>query len=333
MKKKILVISQDDFELTTDNVIDWILYYNADFIRVNGNFLNENDSNTIFNSENNIWNILKSIDFKSLHSIWFRRWSGNNLIHEYGERLNNKSNSYIFQKHFKIIENIQNENDALTSFFFYNLNISNIKFLTRPHQASVNKLVVLDIAKNIGLNVAEYIITNNKEDIQDFLKKYEKAICKDINVAFTYFHPLESSMTYAELIDTKRIKSIPNSFYPSLIQQYIEKSIEIRVFFLHKEIYSMAIFSQNDKQTKTDFRKYNLTKPNRTVPYNLPEIIKKKICQLMEVLNLETGSIDLIKTKENEYYFLEVNPVGQFGMVSFPCNYFLEEKIAKYLTQ
>jgi hypothetical protein len=29
--------------------------------------------------------------------------------------------------------------------------------------------------------------------------------------------------------------------------------------------------------------------------------------------------------------FLEVNPTGQYGMVSDPCNYYLDKKIAEYL--
>lgn len=51
----------------------------------------------------------------------------------------------------------------------------------------------------------------------------------------------------------------------------------------------------------------------------------------MKLMDLNTGSIDMIKNKNNEYIFLEVNPVGQFSMVSYPCNYYIEEKIASYL--
>jgi D-alanine-D-alanine ligase-like ATP-grasp enzyme len=51
----------------------------------------------------------------------------------------------------------------------------------------------------------------------------------------------------------------------------------------------------------------------------------------MNKLDLNCGSIDMIVTPKNEYVFLEVNPVGQFGMVSYPCNYNLEKKIAEYL--
>jgi D-alanine-D-alanine ligase-like ATP-grasp enzyme len=52
----------------------------------------------------------------------------------------------------------------------------------------------------------------------------------------------------------------------------------------------------------------------------------------MALLKLNTGSIDLIVNTTGEYIFLEVNPVGQFGMVSSPCNYYLEREIARFLS-
>jgi D-alanine-D-alanine ligase-like ATP-grasp enzyme len=93
----------------------------------------------------------------------------------------------------------------------------------------------------------------------------------------------------------------------------------------------MAIFSQMDDKTNTDFRKYNIKKPNRNIPFQLPKSIEKKLWQFMQELELNTGSIDIVVDKSNNYYFLEVNPIGQFGMVSFPCNYLLEKKVAEHL--
>jgi glutathione synthase/RimK-type ligase-like ATP-grasp enzyme len=93
----------------------------------------------------------------------------------------------------------------------------------------------------------------------------------------------------------------------------------------------MAILSQNDEQTKIDFRHYNAQKPNRNVPYLLPEEISIKIDRLMKKLRLKTGSVDMIVTGADEFFFLEVNPVGQFLNVSHTCNYNLEKKVAAYL--
>lgn len=95
----------------------------------------------------------------------------------------------------------------------------------------------------------------------------------------------------------------------------------------------MAIFSQSDSRTSVDFRHYRPDKPNRRVPFDLPIDLENKLKQLMSIMNLESGSIDLICDNSNRYVFLEVNPVGQFGMISDPCNYYLEKKIAEYLVQ
>ena len=71
--------------------------------------------------------------------------------------------------------------------------------------------------------------------------------------------------------------------------------------------------------------------PIRYIPYKLPLNIEKKLLKLVDHFNYTTGSIDIIKSIDGDYIFLEFNSVGQFGMTSKPCNYFLEKKIAEYL--
>ena len=68
-------------------------------------------------------------------------------------------------------------------------------------------------------------------------------------------------------------------------------------------------------------------------PYRLPKKIENKIVNLMEKLHLTSGSIDLIKGVDGKYYFLEVNPVGQYDWVSVYGGYDLDQKIAFYLNK
>lgn len=51
----------------------------------------------------------------------------------------------------------------------------------------------------------------------------------------------------------------------------------------------------------------------------------------MHSIKLNCGSVDMVLTKDNQYIFLEVNPIGQFSQVSIPANYLIEKEIAKYL--
>ena len=119
--------------------------------------------------------------------------------------------------------------------------------------------------------------------------------------------------------------------FPTLVQEKIEKLFEIRSFFLKGKFFSMAIFSQASLQTQLDFRDYDIEKPNRTIPFQIPPKIEKKLARLFKSLNLNSGSVDMIYTEGNQFKFLEINPVGQFGMVSFPCNYYLEELLTQEL--
>ncbi|MBK7652698.1 MAG: hypothetical protein IPJ20_20805 [Flammeovirgaceae bacterium] len=116
-----------------------------------------------------------------------------------------------------------------------------------------------------------------------------------------------------------------------MVQRNIKKRYELRVFYFDSKFFSMVMFSQNEHQTSIDFRRYDFTNPTRWVPYKLPFQIEEKLDKLMRTLHLNSGSIDLIYGADLEYYFLEVNPVGQYAMVSDACNYYLDKLICDFL--
>ena len=205
------------------------------------------------------------------------------------------------------------------------------KVLGNYEVKGMNKLSVLSTAREVGFDIPASLVTNSKKKLITFLYKYPDLITKCLSEVRSFRGNNELLGMYTSEVNAAVIKDLPESFYPSLFQENIQKDIELRVFYLNKEVYPMAIFSQLDQRTSTDFREYNHEKNNRTVPYSLPQPIKEQTIRLMEKLGLNTGSIDIIKSTDKRYVFLEVNPVGQFGMVSKPCNYFLEKKVAKFL--
>ena len=144
---------------------------------------------------------------------------------------------------------------------------------------------------------------------------------------------LASQILAAEtkLITEEVEAQMPEYFYPSLFQERLNKKYEIRSFYMHGEFHSTAIFSQLDQQTAVDFRNYNHECPNRNPPVLMPPSVRQNLRKLMDELDMNCGSIDLVVTTDNRYVFLEVNPVGQFAQVSIPGNFFLEKKIAKFL--
>lgn len=194
----------------------------------------------------------------------------------------------------------------------------------------VNKVVALLYAQALGIDYPDSIVTRKKDDLIQFISAHSKVITKTISNPVFLDENNSSFGMYTTRLTLHDIKQYPNTFFPMYVQEQIPKEYEIRSFYIDGSFYSAAILSQNDDQTKLDFRRYNHTKPNRVVPYHLPSEIERKLTELMNRLNLLTGSLDLIYY-QNKYYFLEVNPVGQFDMISTPCNYNLGEIIAKHL--
>jgi len=194
-----------------------------------------------------------------------------------------------------------------------------------------NKITNLLEASNAGLSIPGTIVTNNRKDLLAFVENGRRYITKCIyqepNISHKGYHyPGGGTM----ILDTS---SIPETFAPSLVQEYVEKEIELRVFYFRDKFFAMAIFSQQDEETRIDFRNYNRKKPNRTTPFLLPDTLTEKLEVFVANSGHDTGSIDIILTPDGKYVFLEINAMGQYDWVSEGCNYYIDKYIAEKLAQ
>lgn len=307
----ILILTEEDDSSSTA-VIQWLNTLNKKWFRINDTDKIELEfvgDDTIFKINSN------SFFFSEIKSFWYRR-------------------GHFSFKGFKAtnIEEFDSmKNDEIKNFiqFFY-YKLDKMKHLNSFKNSSVNKLIINDIAREFKLETPTDYLFSNKSSLEKLLNKSNqnyitKVVSGNCMQDFDDF----TIINFTNLINLEKVNS--EDFFPSLVQNYIPKKYELRIFYLDGDFYSMAIFSQKDNQTNIDFRNYNKARPNRRVPFKLPNEIEEKITLLMKKIDLNCGSIDMIVTPENEYVFLEVNPVGQFGMVSFPCNYNLEKRIAEYL--
>ena len=316
----ILIISQDQQDATTDIIIDWIDYFGYPFKRLNGMDFYRDISIQL--SKDGYKLRILDIDWEEISIIWLRRWlSFGNKDEIY---IQNSNNNPVVTK----LNNYKKEElRVLLEFFFKSLPENKLFSAISTHE--INKLLVLKKALELNINIPEtHIMTSAKE----FRKKEEKnvLITKSISNGTSMKISNKDYAAYTEIIEELPLL-IKEKFSPSLFQHKVVKKYEIRSFLLSGKFYSMAIFSQGDKQTSVDFRKYNHEKPNRLIPIILPGKLESKLLRLASHFGLKTGSFDIIKTMDNEYVFLEVNPGGQFEMVSYPCNYHLERKFAEEL--
>jgi ATP-GRASP peptide maturase of grasp-with-spasm system len=318
----ILIISEEK-DQSTNYVIDWLICYEQEIIRIN-----ETSNVRVKKISLSPISILlecdaMTIDFTKVKSLWYRRGWLNLSSHVVNRRI---VKSTTIQR--GLINHLITEIDSIEKFIYFFFETELETYIGNIQKRTINKLAALSFASKVGLNIPATNIITDMQALNELCNKSNQVTKSVKNNLSPYYGVPYYFLT--NKVDQK--KGLNEQFFPTKFQNLISKKYEIRSFYICKEIYSVAIFSQSDKGTMIDYRNYNYGKPNRFVPIVLPIEIEQKLHALMEVLQLNTGSIDLIYTKNNEYVFLEVNPVGQYGgMVSEPGNYYLDKIIAKHL--
>lgn len=306
-----IIIFSINNDYSTSRVINWLINMNKKFIRINENtevkLISLKEDDFVISIDG------KSISSKEITKIWYRRGDINF--------------SKIFSK--KLINKyLDSENESLTQYFRYVLDkkASTNNFRTRD----INKLYVLDLCNRFNILAPNFMVTGNKDILRDFYNEEKSIISKPIDAPFSIFDAGNSiHLSYTSEITQEDIQRLPNEFVPTFFQRNIIKDYEIRCFYLNGSFYAMAIFSQNNNKTNVDFRNYDFAKPNRVTPYQFPGTYERKIKKMLDAIGLNCASFDVVFSKEDhQYYFLDLNPIGQFGMVSYPCNYNLEKEIA-----
>lgn len=320
-----ILIFTDNEDGSTNEVIEWLNTFKQKWFRINeSDHISLNcilfENNSIVRFELKVNNHV--IDLTKVQAFWYRRGYLNWVNRP--KRLISKFEE-IIGRHLEL--ELKNIDDFVHQYL--EKNKTGINSCTK---GTNDKTYYQFVAMNSGLSVPDTIITTRKRDITDFHSGNTASVTKPINEALLFTHNGYGAFSKTTEVNDSLLGNLSDRFFPSLVQSYVAKFAELRIFFLHDQIYAMAIFSQQNEQTKLDFRNYDDERPNRNVPFDMPEDIKKKIILLMHTIELNCGSLDVILTPEGEYVFLEVNPVGQFGMVSQPCNYNLEKVIANYLS-
>jgi ATP-GRASP peptide maturase of grasp-with-spasm system len=319
-----IFILSEETDHSTNEVIKWLKFYNKNFVRVNDVDKIELEECSI-SSKKQFFNLIIStkhsgdilrVNSDKITAYWYRR----------GDiRLNSSGIKNI--RHPAVTQFAITQIRDVEEYLLYKLSLK--KSINKLSDIFINKMIAIDAASAVGLKIPETLITKNIDHVIKFKKK-GSIITKSFKEGYININPIFLSGPTIKL--ENEVLEKHTTFNVSLFQDCIDKFADIRIFYLNSTFYAMAIFSQNDESTNVDFRNYNEEKPNRNVPFKLPKAVSTKLTKLIEKLQINSGSIDMVLDKKNNFYFLEVNPIGQFEMTSKPCNYLIQKEIAKELT-
>ena len=336
-----LLIQSAQADSSTNDVLDWIhyLYPCHSNIRLNDRAEIKKISHKISNLGERLHietTKAQIIDTETTNARWYRR--GNFGFKEI-QADKGTSDTYLLSR--KVAGYMQQELAGIGNGIDRSLShLSNS--LNRFRDNYTDKTDNLVHAVEAGLQIPDTLITNDAAELAAFAARHgrivTKAIAKNL-FRIDFEDNIQAGIACdTTLIHAAQLPAIQEAYrgknpLPAFYQQYIDKKIELRIFYLKGRFYSMAIFSQANEKTKVDFRNYDRARPNRCVPYQLPQAIEAKLSVLMRSAGLNSGSIDMILTPGKEYVFLEINPVGQFQWLSRNCNYDIERRIACDLAQ
>lgn len=194
------------------------------------------------------------------------------------------------------------------------------------------KLKQIQVAKEIGFDVPESLVTNDHNHALKFLN-----LCRN-GVILKMMGPPPGIRgmphVFTTQINGQDIKNNKDQIRlaPVLFQEYIPKKIELRITIVGQQVFPAALYTQDVLEPKMDWKQQKLSE-FRHERFILPKDINEKCLLLMKRLGLNYGAVDFIITPDDKYVFLEVNPSGAWGWIESRLGFPISESIAELLTR
>lgn len=248
----------------------------------------------------------KHLNLKDVTSFWWRRPQPLQLYPEIA------SDSH---KEFALSE----WSTALNG-FWESTDVLWVNDILNDHRAE-HKPYQLKIAQSVGLTIPDTLISNNPIAVKSFYEKYNGEII------FKPFLATEQEWRETRPLKKEFFKVIDSvKFAPVIFQEYVKDSQDLRITVVGDKVFA----AQTNPNQKYEFD-WRMTEISWQ-PHQLDSEVEASIMKLMRILGLEYGAIDMKLTPDGQYYFLEVNPAGQFLFTEVEAHLPISDALAEKLT-
>lgn len=187
-----------------------------------------------------------------------------------------------------------------------------------------NKVLQLKTAKDSGFIIPKTYIGNS---LPSDINPTGLYIVKSIDTALFYDNGQEM-FTYSTKLTGKELLDSELKAAPVIIQEYLNNKTDIRVTIIGDELFPVSI-TNNGLSIDGDWRRT----PKELLKYepiHLPEAVVVSIQKTMKSLGLVFGGMDLALV-DDKYYFIEVNPTGEWGWLVSSAKLPIDKAIVDYL--
>ena len=205
------------------------------------------------------------------------------------------------------------------------LDASWINHPTRDEDAA-RKPYQLRVAQQVGFEIPETHITNDPDRARAFVADHGPT-----DTVYKAFSGTERAWRETRVFDedeTALLDAVQHA--PVIFQEYVPADVDLRITVMGDHIFPAAIHSQ-----ETDYEvDYRMTIDSaRVEAVNLPEAVRDHIHAYMDRLGLVYGAIDMRRTPDGRYVFLEINPSGQWLFIAQRTDQPMTETFARLLAR
>lgn len=247
------------------------------------------------------------IDFQDIKSCWWRRPQAFDL----GNKLKSDEAEFAYGECQEAMDGIQWAMKA--------------RWLNPPSNDEMGhrKTYQMSIAHQLGFPMPETLVTNNPAEVIEFQGRLDGK-----KIIYKPFSATRKHWRETRVFGKRELQHLDSlCFSPTIFQRYVSGQ-DVRLTAVGGELFA-AVIDARSSEYPVDFR-MNMDRVTMHVT-EIPADVQRFVGALMKRLGLVYGAIDFRIDEHGDWYFLEINPAGQWLFVEEATGLPISESIADWL--
>lgn len=195
--------------------------------------------------------------------------------------------------------------------------LTDVRWVNQPLAVSGASYKPEQLARAVrfGLDVPSTVLTSDPNAALAFCEGHDwDVIAKPVGHGEVLAEtPAEDRLVYTNLVKPEMAEKFTQiADCPTLLQCRIPKDVDLRITVVGAECLAVALHSQEREVSAVDCRRDNMA-GMRYSRVDLPETLATTLIHLTHSYGLHYAAIDLVRTPDGRYWFLELNPAGQWA--------------------
>ncbi len=210
--------------------------------------------------------------------------------------------------------------------------LPDVGWVNHPHanDAMESKIRQLHLAQSEGFVIPETVITNDPDEVRSLLERSSRRI-----VAKALYSPLIEEPDQDYFVFTQMLNDLPRQveeirLAPLVVQRALSPKVDYRVTVVGDTAFPVRITLGSSAADQIDWR--TVKEDIDFTSCELPRSLVDRCIAYVSKAGLAFGAIDLVE-HSGEFYFLEINPNGEWGWLQKPHNIPIAETLCDLLVQ